>query len=152
MASTFKTTNLGLSNWLETDKPTRSDFVSDNVIIDNSLGAHLNDTTLHLTQEEKNQLSEPYIFDILQGTGEESRTIELLFTPRLVMYYAVDKPLIENSDTGSTVNGGVSAYTYGSSGGISIADKKIILTHGTVDGVEYNLNNSECQYILVGFR
>ena len=42
MASSQFTTNLGLCNWLESDRPKRADFVSDNGIIDSVLGGHLN--------------------------------------------------------------------------------------------------------------
>ena len=60
MASTNKTQNLGLNNWLETDKPKRIDFVSDNAIVDNILGTHIKDNDIHLTSSEKDRVSEPF--------------------------------------------------------------------------------------------
>ena len=41
MASTNKTEYLSLNAWVESDRPQRADFNSDNSIIDSALGAHL---------------------------------------------------------------------------------------------------------------
>lgn len=152
MPSSFKTTNLGLNSWIESDKPTRGDFVGDNVIIDNILGAHVKDNSLHLNEEQIAQIEEPYFFDILQGSNEASRSIKLSYTPRFVIYFAVNKPWIEHTTNGEVVNGGISIYTYGSSGGIAIGEEKLIISHGEIDGVNYNLNNMEYQYLLIAFR
>lgn len=152
MPSSFKTTKLGLNNWVESDKPTRSDFVGDNMIIDSILGTHVNDNSLHLNEKQTAQIEEPYFFDLFQGSNEASRTITLNYTPRIVIYFAVNKPLVESTESGDVVNGGVSVYTYGSSGGVAIGENKLIITHGVIDGVNYNLNNMECQYLLIAFR
>ena len=152
MPSSFKTTNLKLNSWVESDRPTRSDFVGDNVIIDNILGAHVNNNSLHLNEEQTAQIDKPYFFDILQGSDEASRMIKLTYTPRFVVYFAVNKPWVEHTSNGEVVNGSISVYTYGSSGGVAIGEEKIVISHGEIDGVNYNLNNMECQYLLIVFR
>ena len=58
MSSTNKTANLGLNSWIESDRPKRTDFVSDNTIIDNVLGNHVKDNGVHLTAEEKQTFHE----------------------------------------------------------------------------------------------
>ena len=78
MASTNKTPNLRLNSWLDSDRPKRMDFVSDNNIIDSTLGTHLNDSTSHLTPSEKDKVDEPFEICILYGTGETSTSIHLI--------------------------------------------------------------------------
>ena len=51
MPTENKTTNLSLNSWLATDKPKREDFVNDNNIIDTVLGTHIADTSLHITED-----------------------------------------------------------------------------------------------------
>ena len=60
MPSTNTTPNLGLNSWLSSDKPKRTDFVSDNTIIDTVLGTHISDSNLHLTSLQKDYVAEPY--------------------------------------------------------------------------------------------
>ena len=53
MASTNKTTRLQLNSWVASDKPKMEDFNSDNAIIDQSLGTHIANTSIHVTAADK---------------------------------------------------------------------------------------------------
>lgn len=152
MASTNKTVYLGLNSWRGTDRPTRNDFVQDNNIIDAEIGEHKGDEDIHFTREEKHKFRHPYFFKILQGNDEETRTVDVDFTPTIVFCFAIDTPQVTYSDGTATVNGGVAISEYGGSGGIIIADKKIKLKQGAAENCTYNLNSSDCQYVIVGLR
>ena len=53
MSSTNKTTNLKLNDWVGTDVPQREDFNADNQRIDKAIGDHTGNTTVHITQAER---------------------------------------------------------------------------------------------------
>lgn len=152
MPSTNKTPNFNLNQWRETDKPTRSDFVSDNSIIDAVLGAHTSDTSIHLTAIEKLRVSSPFLLKLIQGTGESSRSVGIGFEPELVICFALDMPPMQTVSGVETVNCGIAVRNYGGSGGCEISNTTVLLTQGTVGGVRYNLNNDDVQYVIVAFR
>lgn len=152
MPSTFKTNTLGLNSWIETDKPTRSDFVSDNVIIDSTLGGHIGNSSLHLTNEEKLRVTSPYTVKLLQGTGESTRTIALDYEPSIVIVFAADTPPMVDISGSSSVCRGIAVTNYSSSGGLYLNGSEVTLCQGEHDGVNYNLNNNEYQYVLIVFR
>lgn len=153
MASSNKTTNLGLSQWLSTDSPKRSDFVSDNNIIDNILGNHINDANLHLSADEKTRVSEPYIIYTAYGSGEESTYLNVGFTPTLVFIFKKNAPFTEYSDSQTVVNSCV-ATSVGTTGGAIIEDNKVYLyqQEDTKAKILYNLNEKTAEYIVIVFR
>lgn len=152
MPSTFKTNNLGLNSWIETDKPTRSDFVGDNMIIDNKLGSHIQNKAIHLTNEEKLRVTSPYTVKLLQGTDESTRKIDLDYEPSIIIMFAVDTPPMIDVNGVSSVCRGAAVNRYNSSGGLYINGSSVTVCQGERDGVSYNLNNSEYQYVLIIFR
>ncbi len=87
MASTKKTKNLALNSWVDSDKPRRVDFVEDNEIIDEVLGNHLLDTTLHFTNEDREKFSSMVYKDVYGGNDETTRTFTLPFAPSFVIVY-----------------------------------------------------------------
>lgn len=152
MPSAFKTTNLGLNVWLGSDKPTRSDFVSDNNIIDNKLGGHINNTDKHLSADEKIRLDSPYEIQILQGNGDTIRTVELNFQPKIAICFAVNTPSVVTQGSISTVSSAIAVYNTGGSGGLVISENSIKVKNETDGNAFYNLNESGVQYILIAFR
>lgn len=83
MPTNQKTPHLGLNNWLETDKPMRTDFTSDNLLIDEALGGHMKDTTLHLTEEDRTVLSAPAHIMQYLGMGARAPRRLCLLRPEL---------------------------------------------------------------------
>lgn len=152
MPSSNKTANLNLNQWAETDKPTRADFVSDNSIIDNVVSGHTSDSSIHLNAVEKLRVSSPYLIKLIQGTGESSRAVSLEFVPQMVICFALELSPIELSSGKVTVNWGIGVRNYGGSGGCEVSDSAVVITQGTQGGVNYNLNNSDVQYVVVAFR
>lgn len=152
MPSTFKTTNLGLNVWLGSDKPTRSDFVKDNNIIDNKLGSHINNADKHLSTDQKTRLDSPYEIQTLQGNGEEIRTVELSFQPKIAVCFAVDTPSVITVNNILTVSSAIAVNNTGGSGGLVISENSVKVKNETDGNAVYNLNQSGVQYILIVFR
>ena len=62
MSSTNKTTNLQLNDWVGTDVPQREDFNADNQRIDKAIGDHTGNTTVHITQAERDLWGLPFYY------------------------------------------------------------------------------------------
>ena len=98
MPSSFKTDKLQLNFWANIDRPVRSDFNRDNAIIDSAVGDHIENTLVHLTDDDRSKLRDTYQIRVLQGTDEDVRELTLSFSPSVVIYYAVGKPPVQYSD------------------------------------------------------
>lgn len=153
MGSSTKTTNLRLNNWTETDCPKRSDFVSDNLIIDNLVGSHIKDGSLHLSADEKDRVSEPFETCTIYGTGESTGEAKFNFTPKLVIMCMKNAPFNKHGSSYTTVNAGV-ATAVGTTGGVRISEYTVSFDQSTSaqNGVFYNLNNEDEEYILIAFK
>ena len=153
MASTNRTPNLGLNSWIDTDRPKRVDFVSDNNIIDSVLGAHLNDAGAHLTQSEKAKVDEPFSVCIIYGTGEASTSYRFDFDPTLVIAFRIGAPAVEYSNSKNKINSAF-ATKRGASKGITLSDNLVTLYQGNVPDTSYynNMNEEYSQYILAAFK
>lgn len=153
MASTNKTPNLRLNSWLDSDRPKRMDFVSDNNIIDSALGTHLNDSTSHLTPSEKDKVDEPFEICILYGTGDSSTHLTFDFNPSFVLAYKIDSPACEYAGSRNVIN---SAYASpsGASNGIALSNNQVTFYQGSVPDTNYynNMNKNNSQYIVVAFK
>ena len=153
MASSNKTENLGLNNWLESDCPKRADFVSDNLIIDNLVGNHIKDTSLHLTAEEKGRATQPFDVNTYYGTGEATTTIKFSYTPKLAIVCMKNSTYQTTESNYVKMNSGI-ASSIGTTGGVKITDNTVTATQSTSasNGVFYNLNNSSAEYMLITFK
>lgn len=152
MASSDKTEHYMLNLWDGTDKPTRSDFVRDNVIIDTALWLHVIDAYAHLTEAEKQRVSQPSEFNVYQGTDEASKALALSFQPRFVLYFAADEPPIEYTSGETIINCCAAVYGAGSTGGCALGSSAFTVYQRTEGTVKYDLNNSDKQYVLIAFR
>lgn len=156
MASSSKTSNLGLNKWSGTDKPRRTDFVEDNTIIDERLGGHLKDTGIHLNSEDREKLSAPVSAVSYSGTGTASRTISFGFNPSFVVVFKrFDSFNTYNSAGGYTkINGAFFSSQEASDDCGNISGKTVVVSQSTaaVNGLFYNLNEQYGQYVAVAFR
>lgn len=98
MASSKKTSKLGLNLWEETDKPERLDFVQDNEKLEELVGAHLKASALHLTAEEKERATLPYKIYSYIGNGKNPLAYSVSFEPKMSIVFAVNRPdgMVEN--------------------------------------------------------
>lgn len=155
MSSSQKTEYLQLNAWLGTDRPQRIDFVDDNNIIDRAIKEHVNNTTMHCTGEEKTKINNPYIIKTYVGTGSASRNISFDFTPKMVILFKRDdRPMLTESDGTILVNSAIAVNSIGGTGGVSINETIVSITHNTTanNGVKYNFNQYNGQYVVVGFK
>lgn len=152
MASSNTTPHYMLNNWSGTDKPTRTDFVRDNMLIDTVIWQHESDVNMHMTREEKQRISAPFQIKSLQGTDTATRSVTFDFNPKIVLYFAVGEPPVKTDNGVTTVNCGAAAYAVGASGNCALGTDTFIVTHGTDGTVNYNLNSSQCQYIAIAMR
>ena len=75
MSSTYKTTNLGLNQFVGSDRPKMEDFNFDNQQIDQKFQEHVL-SNLHLTEQQREQLGKAsYQIGSYSGDGQASRTI-----------------------------------------------------------------------------
>ena len=156
MSSASKTSNLNLNVWAGSDKPTRSDFNSDNNIIDSLCGGHISNNNIHVTAEQKSTWSNPFVIGTYFGTGVNSRTFSLGFNPRLVIVFANDYPLVTSDYTYTsskcyaaigTANGASMGVVL-ETGGFSIAQSSVM----AVDDCTAMLNQSGAVYTYIAFK
>ena len=158
MPTSNKTTNLGLNNWLETDKPKRIDFIENNEILDTTIGTHLADTTLHMTDADRKLLSTPFVIGTLVGTGDATYEHTLSFEPKLVIVFLKSyPPILYNSTSQYTVCSSGIAFQGSSSAtfGMNLVGSALTLnqTQGTPsNGFFVNLNKFGGQYMYVAFK
>ena len=95
MPTENKTVNLNLNSWIGTDKPKREDFVNDNIILDTIISNHMLDTSLHFTASDREKLEErPFVLEILTGDGNASKKHILSITPKMVIVFTTNQPLV----------------------------------------------------------
>ncbi len=75
MSSTNKTKNLGLNSWIGSDKPKRIDFNTDNEIIDQVVSGHNQDTSLHISDDERERWNNYMFTGMYYGNGTTQRVI-----------------------------------------------------------------------------
>lgn len=154
MASSSYTPNLHLSAWSASDRPKRADFVSDNSIIDTALGGHLADSAVHLTAEEKQRITEPFMVRVYAGNGESSRNVELGFQAKVAIVFRRGAAPVSLSSGTTSVNCGIATYGYGASAGIALNATGVSVSQSAAasDGQIVNLNQTGVQYTVVAFR
>ena len=141
-----------LNQWEGSEKPTRSDFARDNLLIDTAIWQHTADPYQHLSDSEKQRVSDPYTVTVVQGTDTAQRVISIGFTPKLVLYFSVGKPIAEVDNGVSIVRACIAVPGYGSSGGCAIGSAGLTVEHMQTSTFSYDLNSSDEQYIMIAFR
>lgn len=158
MSSTNKTSFLGLSSWLGSDKPQRADFNSDNKLIDDFASEHSSDMQCHLSEEDREKFDLPYYSGVYFGNGNQSQTVitGCPFEPEFGLIFAIGKPS-QQTDFSNKASYGYFALAAqrGSMAGISISGKNLIASSpGTaISNTEYpRMNASGTTYFYVLFR
>ncbi|MBR2724687.1 MAG: hypothetical protein IKB72_04550 [Ruminococcus sp.] len=156
MASKNKSEKLGLNLWNESDRPQRADFNSDNMILDEAIGSHLENEDLHLTAEEKARVFSPLTSAVYVGNGTASRTITLPCRAQALMVYCVSMPCaVFDSQQGCTkVYSAFYANGAGAQAGVSVSGTTLNVTQqtGAENGFVCCLNESGKQYRVAVLR
>lgn len=155
MATTSYTQNLGLCAWNAGDRPKRIDFVTDNNIIDEVLGEHVNNSSIHVTEEEKTRFENPYTVYTYLGDGAANKTIELTDEYTFAIVFQKFYPTVEiDSNQNIISHFAVVGRSFGSSANITLSKQSLVVTQDTVatDGVINNFNEAEGQYVALLFK
>ena len=156
MPSSAKTPNLGLNSWAAQDKPKRNDFVEDNTIIDTALGGHINNSSVHLSTQDREKLNSHIYKTSYSGTGASYRNVALPFAPSCVIVYkryaplcAYDAAISANVVNSALISQGENADDCGYINGNSLV---VYQANKNEDGIAYNLNEQYGQYVIIAFR
>ena len=156
MASSGKTTNLQLNQWVGSDKPKMSDFNADNLKIEQAVSTHIADTQKHLQDSERTAWNQSIpVIGSYTGNGLAARDIELGFKPSFGILFAVGQNIVQA--IGSTGNMQVfSAFVseQGSSQGVVMTDTGFQVLYN-VNAVSNRLaltNVSDQVYVYIMFR
>ena len=157
MSSKNKTSNLNLNLWDGSDKPKRVDFNYDNEILDSIIGAHINNSDIHLTEEAIAQISSPFTTGSYIGDGASTKIINLDFTPSFIIVFSSNSAFsVYDKDSDKIYSFGAAAgKAYGSSG-IKISENSFTVSEST--GVPSfgncypRMNTSGYRYQYIAFR
>ena len=153
MASKNKTEKLGLNLWESTDRPQRADFNSDNLIVDEALGGHLENGSLHLTSEEKSRVQRPVKVTGYQGNGQAEATITLDSVPTGVIVYCDGSPVqVYDLAIGCTkIYSALAFYSACATKGAQLSGStlKVSQDSSPAGGVRCCLNESGKQYKVI---
>ncbi len=158
MSSTNKTNNLGLNSFIGTDKPKREDFNLDNEIVDKALGEHLNDSTLHVSESERQKWENFCFFQTYYGDGASTKTISLNgdFDVSWGIVFAVDFPVNTNDfDNISSYNYFGMFSSHGSMMGLKLSDNSLTVSQSSIalnDTAYKSFNELSTTYVIISFR
>ncbi len=155
MSSTYKTANLGLNQFVGSDRPKMEDFNFDNQTIDTKFQEHIQ-SNLHLTEAQREQLGKAsYTVGSYSGNGQAQRTVEVEGEIGFLIVFAADEPFNQTvTSTGDTYVYAAVATSQGSSKGVSIVEGGFSVTQATtspMDGKRSVLNQAGKTYLYVAF-
>ena len=150
MASTNKTQNFELNQWLGSDVPQRIDFNEDNRIVDEALHAHMTDMSLHTTELDKMQNASYSYF----GDGLATQVIEMPFEPHGVIVMATNHcPFVINGNTKKWYFGvGIKGLV---TGNVLINGRNVTVKQGSTSASTTevpSLNENGELYAIIAFR
>lgn len=143
LPSANKTPNLGLNNWCGSDKPKCSDFVQDNLLIDEAFHNHASDSDLHFSPADRARLNNLVSTGYYVGSGDTERTISLSFSPSFLFVFSSGQLPVSNGN----VHFGFACQQF-SSAGLSLNASSLTLSQ--TDG--FSLNQSGKTYAYVALR
>lgn len=158
MSSTNKTESYSLNQWTLSDIPTMEDFNSDNETVDRVLSKHIEDSVIHLTEEEKQSVIRPIEMCTYHGDGKSTRDVELSFSfnPSLCLVLVVGAPLgIIDIPNQVHYNYFGIATKAGGSVGLTLSGKTLSVVQSTTLINKYEMrsyNELGRGYLVIGFR
>lgn len=160
MSSTNKTQGLKLNSWIGSDKPERIDFNTDNEIIDKAVTDHTSNTTVHISESEREKWNNYMFTGMYYGDGSVSRTVttNCPFKARAGFIYANARPMDITRFSDSKKNNYFGAFSYlASSLGVKFgSDGKSFTVSQTANALTaneyFNLNEVGVAYNYILFR
>lgn len=155
MAATSYTENLGLCAWQSSDRPKRIDFVNDNNIIDEKLGNHIVNSSIHVSADEKHRYENPYTVFTYSGDGAATKTFELDDSYKFAIVFQKFYPPVEIDANNNVITRfAIVGRAFGSNAEITLKTQSIVVTQDSqpTDGVINNFNESQGQYVMLLFK
>lgn len=157
MPSTNKTSFLSLNSWIGDDKPKRDDFNTDNQIIDRAIKTHHENTTTHITGDEREAWNKCIpVISTYVGDDTHPREINLGFSPSLVIVIGTNSVFGQYSyETNNTTISCAIATKHTCTTGITITDNgfsvsQYPMTHP--NGRYVRLNTKDEIFTYIAFR
>ncbi len=155
MSSTYKTTNLGLNQFVGSDRPKMEDFNFDNQQIDQKFQEHVL-SNLHLTEQQREQLGKAsYQIGSYSGDGQASRTIAVEGGIGFGLIFMVGEVFNQTvTSSGDTYVYAAIITPQGCSKGVSIAEGGFTVQQSAtspMDGKRSMLNQSGKSYLYMIF-
>lgn len=146
MSSTYKTTNLGLNQFVGSDRPKMEDFNFDNQQIDQKFQEHVL-SNLHLTEQQREQLARQATRSAATAaTGQASRTITVEGEIGFGLIFMVGEVFNQTvTSSGDTYVYAAIITPQGCSKGVSIAESGFTVQQSAtspMDGKRSMLNQS----------
>lgn len=119
-------------------------------------GSHINDTSIHLSEEQQTFLNTPFVTGTYFGTGDSSRSISLGFAPSVVIVLARGLPLMHINHSES-INYALAAVgcQNGGSLGIELTSSSFKVSNSSSTAVRScypRLNELGTTYFYIAFR
>ncbi|MGN0458102.1 MAG: hypothetical protein ACI4IL_03895 [Eubacterium sp.] len=158
MSSTYKTNNIQLNKWIESDIPKMEDFNSDNLVLDKTIGAHHSNTTIHITSEEREKWNKGYGLMTYTGTGKLTQKVQMNFgfdpTFCIVIATGTMPGLIDIENLVHYNYFGI-ATVGGSNAGLELSGSVLTVTSSSVMISKYEMrsyNEIGRSYLVIAFR
>ncbi len=156
MASKNKSEKLGLNLWDESDRPQRADFNSDNMILDEALGGHIENDELHLTETEKARVVSPLVTAVYAGDGTGQRGISLPCRAEALVVFCTGMPgaVYDAEEKCTKIYSAFYANGAGTQAGVSVSGNTLTVTQqsSAEGGYAVCLNEAGKQYRVVILR
>lgn len=158
MSSSNKTQGIGLNQWISSDKPTFSDFNSDNEKIDSAFLQHVNNTNYHVSDLDRFRWNEGAYVNIFFGNGVMERTIqtECPFDPKAVFVIGCDTHCCSQQDYSRKHYFGVTTDLGGSLGlALNSSERSFFVTNNDIGDIppDYqSFNEAGILYVYIMLR
>lgn len=158
MSSSYKTDNIHLNKWVDSDIPEMLDFNMDNEIIDQAINNHISNNVSHVSQSDRNRWDKLIHFQPYFGNGSATQAVTLTcdFAPRMCIVFASSSlPGITDFTNKSHYNYFGIATTSGSTMGLTLNNKVLTAAQSSiaVASTEFRQYNEKgASYIIVAFR
>lgn len=118
-------------------------------------GSHINDQSIHLSQEQQTYLGSPFDIGSYFGTGNGSRSISLGFEPSIVIVYVMGMPTYKTDSSGGVHAMAAIGTQGGSTLGLDVTGSGFKVTSSSTSqtgGCYPQLNELGTTYTYIAFR
>lgn len=114
---------------------------------------HITNSDIHVTSQDKELWNNSVKTGYYTGTGQSSTSITLDFTPKLLLVFCTDYPIMTVNFTGSTAASQI-GFASGdfSTSGLALTSTGFKITKSTINGISSFFNELGYTYCYVAFK